>query len=87
MANKRLVAVVVRGEQNDTRITYPQELTQAALNGLACFVAGKDPTRTYYVMSITKQGYRFVKHNVLYVWHVGDGFEHHEGWWIDADTD
>lgn len=85
MSNKQLVAVVVQGEQNDTRITYPQELNQAALDGLARLVAKKDPTRIYYVVAMTKRRRGFAKGDVLYVWHVGEGFEHHEGWWIDAD--
>jgi hypothetical protein len=81
----RLVAVVVSGDRNDTRITYPTELTQSGLDWLAQVVAEKDPSRIYNVVAITKRRRGFAKGDVLYQWHVGEGFEHHEGWWIDVE--
>lgn len=77
-----LVAVTVRGDKNETRLTFPAQLTDAVLDSLADIVKRKDPSRSYYVTTMFKRRRGFAKGDALYEWHVGDGFSHAEGWWI-----
>ncbi len=85
---KNLVAVVVVGDTNMTRVTVPEALSQRALDSFARQVAGKEAGRTYYVVPIsdTRRGWKQTPgRDPLYVWHVGDGFEHAEGWWVNYE--
>lgn len=87
MTRSELVAVVVVGKRNVTRITMARPLTKESLDSFARIIAKKAPDRTYLVVPIsdTKHGLRQTPNREPYYrWHVGEGFEHHEGWWIDV---
>ena len=45
-------------------------------------VRGKNPERDYYVIEIREGLRRPIKGERLYKWHVGEGFDHKEGWWV-----
>lgn len=79
----RLVAAFIVGEQNVTRITTAGPLNDATLDRLARYVATGKPWRTYYVMLVEDRLWKKRRgHDPLYVWHVGEGFEHADGWWV-----
>jgi hypothetical protein len=81
--SKKHVALTVRGDRNETRLTFPTVLDDGALERLAEIVRRKDPARVYYLVEM--RGPRHIqKGDTLYVWHVGDGFAHEDGWWVDA---
>ena len=81
MTTQTMVALVVRGERNDTRITTPTELNDSSLDKLARVVAHKTPGRVYYLVRIHNRKL-WEKGETLFTWHVGEGFAHHEGWWV-----
>lgn len=86
----RPVAVVVLGDAQLTRVTRPQPLSQATLDSFARQVGDKAPGRTYFVvdMSDTARGWKRTRgHDPLYVWWVGEGFSHDQGWWIRYGED
>jgi hypothetical protein len=80
-------AVFVDGDKNTTRVTDPVRCEaggfEAALEVLAGRVRGKTPGRCYDVYHVrdTRRGLKRAG-SPLYTWHVGEGFEHHEGWWV-----
>jgi hypothetical protein len=78
-----LVAVAVQGDRNFTRITSPAELNDATLDKLAQVVARKAPGRVYQLVRILNRK-QWEKGDTLFTWHVGEGFEHSEGWWVRA---
>ena len=91
--SKRALAVIVHGAKNSTIVDGPHEVgasgEERLLAALAKSVAGKDPTRTYYVVAVRPSltTGRSRKGDPLYVWHVPAGFKHAEGWWISVDED
>ena len=77
MERKNLVAVVVLGEQNATRVTVPANLSDATLDNFAKQVARKEPGRTYLVVPIsdTRRGWKQTPdRDPLYEWYVGERF-------------
>ena len=88
MRDDLLVAVAVLGEQNLSRISsahrLPHVVTQVeqALEWASHIVARKQPGRIYYIVEVYERTWKKKPGDPLYVWHVGDGFEHHEGWWV-----
>lgn len=85
MANTQ-IAVVVAGSRNLTRITGLRLFYTGALEDLAKVVARKEPGKTYYIQEFSATGMQRKKGDPLYVWHVGDGFEHSEGWWVETES-
>lgn len=79
------VAVVVAGDKNLTRITGLRPLNDATLASFAKVVARRDPGRLYYILEFSSRGMQRKKGDPLYVWHVGDGFEHTDGWWTETE--
>lgn len=78
------VAVVVAGDANMTRVTHPRVLSEPTLDSFAASVQKKQPNRLYYIYEFNEAGTR-KKGDPLYVWHVGAGFSHANGWWTDTD--
>lgn len=81
-----MVAVAVAGDRNLTRISGSQPLSDRTLASFARTVAGKAPGKLYYVVEVSERGRQRKKGDPLYVWHVGEGFHHAEGWWTDAEV-
>ena len=81
-----MVAVAVAGEHNLTKITNLRPLNDETLASFARAVAGRAPDRTYYVFECSERGMQRKKGDPLYVWHVGDGFRHAEGWWVETEA-
>lgn len=81
------IAVFVDGDKNTTRVTVPHDFNEAGLESLARHIRRKAPGRDYDVHYVkdTRRGIKRSGDTPLYTWHVGDGFEHHEGWWISTD--
>lgn len=80
----RHIAAFHVGVQNETRVTGVYSLSQEALDALARSVARKCPGH-YYVAEVSgKMQRRNARLGPLYTWHVGDGFEHADGWWVEA---
>lgn len=79
-----MVAIAVAGDRNLTRITGLRQLSDATLDSFARAVAGKEPGRLYYVVECSERGRQRKKGDPLYVWHVGDGFRHANGWWTEV---
>jgi carotenoid cleavage dioxygenase-like enzyme len=48
-------------------------------------VARKRSGRFYYVVECSPNGMQRKRGEPLYVWHVGDGFEHSDGWWTETE--
>lgn len=80
-----MIAVAVVGERNVTKITGIRPLCDETLAQFAKTVAGKAPGRTYYIYECSERGAQNKKGDPLYVWHVGDGFEHADGWWTETE--
>lgn len=79
-------AVAVMGRRNFTRITPAYPMNDALLDSFAARVAKSSPKATYYIVEVDliTHGRRW-KYPV-YRWHVGEGFEHKEGWWITVEN-
>ena len=75
-----MVAVVVAGPRNRTRVTSIRPLGGETLDNFAKAVARKEPGR-YYVIEYSEHGQQRKKGDPLYAWHVSDGFGH-----VDWDT-
>jgi len=80
-----MVAVAVVGEKNTTKITGLRPLCDETLAAFAKSVARRPAGRTYYIFECSERGAQNKKGAPLYVWHVGDGFEHTEGWWAETE--
>jgi len=80
-----LIAVAVLGEKNLTRITAASPYSKAMVQSFAKIVATKDPSRTYYVVTVDKATWGSRRKDPILIWHVGEGVEHAEGWWVEAD--
>jgi hypothetical protein len=79
------IAIVVAGQKNLTKITGNRDLTENTLESFRKVVIRKDPSRSYYIFECFPSGAQKKKKGAaLYAWHVGEGFEHSEGWWVDA---
>jgi hypothetical protein len=85
MNTKTLVAVAVAGNKNLTKITGVRPLSDETLTSFAKSVARREPGRIYYVVECSERGYQRKKGDPIYTWHVGDGFDHTEGWWTETD--
>lgn len=84
-STKTLVAVAVAGPKNLTRISrMALPLTEKVLEQFARLVARKEPDRIYYIVAVDEATWGTRKKEVLYQWHVGEGFEHKDGWWVEA---
>ena len=79
-----MIAVAVAGNKNLTRITGIRPLCGQTLDSFAGSVAQKEAGRLYYVVECGERGSQRKKGDPLYVWHVGDGFQHADGWWVEA---
>lgn len=86
-----LVAVVVErtGSSQATRITSSAgcELNEGTLAAFAEVVRGKAPDGTYSVVELKPSATGRQRPRIgftCYKWHVGEGFEHKEGWWVDV---
>lgn len=77
-----LIAVAVAGPQRLTRVTQAWPHSAETLEHFARAVAGKEPGRTYYVVEVDEATWGQRRKDVLYSWHVGEGFAHEEGWWV-----
>ncbi len=84
MKAETMIAVAVAGDKNLTRITGIRPLCSQTLDSFARSVAQKEAGRLYYVVEHSERGRQRKKGDPLYVWHVGDGFEHADGWWVEA---
>ncbi len=80
-----MVAVAVAGPSNLTKITGIKPLSDETLASFARTVARKEPGRLYYVVECSEHGAQRKKGDPLYSWHVGDGFEHADGWWTETE--
>jgi len=83
---KTMVAVAVAGGKNLTRITSLRPLTDETLASFARTVAKKAPGRSYHVVEFSERGAQRKKGDPLYTWHVGEGFEHGDGWWTETEA-
>ena len=72
-----MVHAAVMGPKNMTTLGVAQPLTEEGLDSLARHVASKKPGRRYYVVTATTP-----KH-ILFKWHVGEGMDHKDGWWVE----
>lgn len=83
MTRTTLIAVATLGQKNMTRVTAAHDLSDANLDRLAQVVAKKNPNKTYYVVEVTGRTWaKKAGSDPLYVWHVGEGFTHAQGWWV-----
>ena len=80
-----MVAVAAAGERNLTKITGIRPLSDETLDSFARTVARRAPGRLYYIVECSERGAQRKKGDPLYVWHVGDGFEHAAGWWTETE--
>jgi len=80
-----LIAVAVAGPQRLTRITVALPRSAETLERFARAVARKQPGRIYYVVAVDEATWGSRRKDVLYTWHVGEGFAHEEGWWVEWD--
>jgi hypothetical protein len=78
-----MIAVVVSGPKNLTRISGAVPHSQKALDTFAALVAAKEPGRHYYVAAVDEQTWGTRRKELMYSWHVGEGFTHDQGWWVD----
>jgi len=85
MKTNTMIAVAVAGEKNLTRITGIRQLCDVTLDSFAKLVARKEPGRLYCVIECSERGAQRKKGEPLYAWHVGDGFEHKDGWWTETE--
>lgn len=81
---KDMIAVAVVGPRNMTRVTQALPHSRESLERFAEAVAGKEPGREYYVVSVDEATWGQRRKERLYRWHVGEGFRHDEGWWVDV---
>lgn len=82
-----MVAVVVEGAQNLTRITGLQPLCDQTLDSFARIVAGKRSGRAYYVYEFSARGMQRKTGDALYRWHIGEGFRGQmDGWWVETEA-
>ena len=81
------VAVSVVGPRNVTRIGPIRPLCELTLDLFAKLVKKKRPGLTYYIHEYSEGGMQRRKHDPLYVWHVGEGFSHGDGWWVETDLE
>lgn len=87
MSARQRVAVFVLGKVNTTRVTVPDHLSDRILDFFASSVARMDPARTYYIYRVAERtDKRLQGLDPLYVWYVGDGFDHSDGWWVKFDA-
>lgn len=81
-----LIAAFVVGKENVTRITRAYPLSDENLAHLRAIVATKAAGRTYYVMLVEDRLWKKRPgKDPLFYWHVGEGFTHEEGWWVDYE--
>jgi len=85
MSTNTMVALAVVGAKNLTKITGIRPLCDATLDSFAKSVARREPGRLYYVVECSERGAQRKKGEPLYAWHVGDGFQHAEGWWTETE--
>lgn len=78
------VAVVVAGDKNLTRITGLRPLNDETLASFGKAVARRAPGHLYYIIEFSERGIQRKKGVPLYVWHVGEGFDHTDGWWTET---
>ncbi len=84
--SKVMIAVAVAGDKNLTRITNIRPLCDGTMDQFAKIVARKQPDRLYYIVEVSERSRaQRKKGDPLYVWHVGDGFEHASGWWTEME--
>ena len=77
------IALFTVGAERFTRLTSGRPNTEATLESMARIVAGKNPNKSYYVFEVRDSDWNR-RRVPLYVWHVGEGFAHEDGWWVDA---
>jgi hypothetical protein len=89
MAKEVMVAVVVEGGQNLTRITSLRPLNDETLDAFAKYVSRKRSGRNYYIYEFSERGMQRKKGAALYRWHMGEGFlrPHYEGWWVETELE
>jgi hypothetical protein len=71
-----MVHLAVQGPRNITTIGVAGELSDETLEAFAGMVRDRRPGKRYYIVTDT------MPKQILYRWHVGEGFSHEEGWWI-----
>ena len=71
-----MVHLAVQGPRNITTIGGAGELSNETLEAFAGMVRERRPGKRYYIVTDT------MPKQILYRWHVGEGFSHEEGWWI-----
>lgn len=84
MPNKRLYAVVVLGSRNLTRISVAYPMSTNLMSAFAKVVAGKAPGRSYYIAEVDHATWGSRQKEIVYTWHVGEGFKHSDGWWVNG---
>jgi hypothetical protein len=82
-----LVAVGVVGPRNITCVGPIRVLCDMTLDLFAKSVKKKRPGLTYYIYEYSEGIAQRRKHDPLYVWHVGEGHSHSEGWWVETDLE
>lgn len=80
-----MIAVAVAGTRNLTKITGLRPLCSETLDSFARTVAKKEAGKLYYIVECSERGAQRKKGDPLYVWHVGEGFQHAEGWWTETE--
>jgi len=72
-----MVHLAVQGPKNMTTIGVALPEGDEALDRFAGMVADRKPGKRYYVVTAT------TPKQILYRWHIGEGMEHKDGWWIE----
>lgn len=85
MAKQTWIAVAVAGARNVTKITSVRPLCKETLDSFADSVRKRPAGKLYYVFECSERGAQNKKGDPLFVWHVGDGFAHRDGWWVETE--
>lgn len=72
-----MVHLAVQGPKNITTIGIALPEGDEALDRFAGMVADRKPGKRYYIVTAT------TPKQILYRWHVGEGMEHKDGWWVE----
>ncbi len=71
------IKAAVQGPQNMTSLSGGFPHNQESLDLLGRHIAqNKTPGKRYYIVTQRDK-------IPLYRWHVGEGFKHSEGWWVE----
>lgn len=79
---KDLIALFTVGGERVTRLTRGFPNTEESLRSFGRIVATKNPRKAYYLFQVRESDWRR-RPTPLFKWHVGEGFSHHQGWWVD----